>query len=178
MKFLPNLLRQNTYFVSKNVLRACLSNSSCVALSRLPSTYSFCCQSTIHEPSKRIIFHKRHHPAHLLHNLLVLLVFLLQHVAHLIPKPPCRAQPNWTVDTLLSLSLPSYPPASPSPRPPCLPSTSRRPLPSKPLCQAQPNTLLSRSLPSCPPVSPHLLILRVFLLHHVAHLLQNLLVVH
>ena len=125
-----------------------------------------------------IIFHKRHHPAHLLHNLLVLLVFLLQHVVHLIPRPPCRAQPNWTVDTLLSLSLPSYPPASPSPRPPCLPSTSRRPLPSKPLCQAQPNTLLSRSLPSCPPVSPHLPILRVFLLHHVAHLLQNLLIVH
>ena len=120
-----------------------------------------------------IIFHKRHHPAHLLHNLLVLLVFLLQHVVHLIPKPRCRAQPNWTVDTLLSLSLPSYPPASPSPRPPCLPSTSRRPLPSKPLCQAQPNTLLSRSLPSCPPVSPHLLILRVFLLHHV-HFLHNL----
>ena len=68
------------------------------------------------------------HPAHLLHNLLVLLVFLLQHVVHLIPKPPCRAQPNWTVDTLLSLSLPSYPPASPSPRPPCLPSQARRPL--------------------------------------------------
>ena len=85
-----------------------------------------------------IIFHKRHHPAHLLHNLLVLLVFLLQHVVHLIPKPPCRAQPNWTVDTLLSLSLPSYPPASPSPRPPCLPSTSRRPLPSKPLCRPNP----------------------------------------
>ena len=83
-----------------------------------------------------IIFHKRHHPAHLLHNLLVLLVFLLQHVVHLIPKPPCRAQPNWTVDTLLSLSLPSYPPALPSPRPPFLPSQSRHPLPSKLLCQA------------------------------------------
>ena len=47
------LIRQKTCFVSKNVLRACLSNSSCVASSRLPTTYFFCCQSTSHEPCKR-----------------------------------------------------------------------------------------------------------------------------
>ena len=41
-----------------------------------------------------IIFHKRHHPAHLLHNLLVLLVFLLHHVAHFLQNLCVR--PNLT----------------------------------------------------------------------------------